>query len=333
MNENLATIQKIQEVNIHPNADALSIAKVLGWNVIIKKDEYKIGDLACYVCIDTVLPEKAEFEFLRNKHFRIQPIRLRKEPSNGILFPLSILPPRENPYQEDEDVTDLVGVIKYERPMPAQLMGDAHGTIPGWLIISDELSLRSYPDALVEMYGRPYYTTVKYDGSSGNFFIKDNEFGVCSRRIHLKESEGNSFWKMAKKYNVENALRTAFPNIDISINAEVYGPGIQKNPLGITEIDMALYNLFDIKHRVYLGYDALVKFSNEAGIPMVKVIDEGIMFGHNLEDLIKLSNEQKYPNGKPAEGIVVRSKDPFYSTVLKKTWSGKIISELYKEQD
>lgn len=87
----LATIQRITNVRHHNNADALDIVKVLGWEVVTKRDEYKVGDLIIYVVIDTVLPEKPEFEFLRNKNFRIKLIRLRKEYSNGICFPLSFL--------------------------------------------------------------------------------------------------------------------------------------------------------------------------------------------------------------------------------------------------
>ena len=92
MNKNLATIQRVRNVRHHPNADALDLVQVLGWQVVTKRDEYKSEDLCVYVVIDTVLPEKPEFEFLRNKHFRIKPIRLRGEESAGICFPLSILP-------------------------------------------------------------------------------------------------------------------------------------------------------------------------------------------------------------------------------------------------
>src|ERR1035438_10745564 len=97
---NLATIQKVRNVRHHPNADLLDIVQVLGWQVVTKRDEFKESDLCVYIVIDTVLPEKAEFEFLRNKHFRIKPIRLRGEESAGICFPLSILP-KDHPIVPD----------------------------------------------------------------------------------------------------------------------------------------------------------------------------------------------------------------------------------------
>ena len=142
MNDNLATIQRITSIRPHNNADNLAIAKILGWEVVVKKGEFLENDLCVYICIDTVLPEKPEFEFLRNKHFRIKPIRLRGQESAGIVFPLSILPGYAPPVhcegigeihaykrnddrelqkiEEGEDVTDILGIIHYEKPIPAE---------------------------------------------------------------------------------------------------------------------------------------------------------------------------------------------------------------------
>lgn len=341
---NLATIQKVKNVRKHPNADSLNLVQVLGWQVVTKKDEFKENDLAVYIVIDTVLPERPEFEFLRNKNFRIKSIRLRGEESAGICFPLSILPnytPRPScgvitddiSIIEGLDVSEMLGVKHHEKPIPTELAGQAHGTLPGYIIMTDEDNLRTYPDAIPEMYGRPFYITRKDDGCSGTFFIRNGEFGVCSRRIHLKESETNGFWKMARKYNIENALRNAFPNMDIAIQGEVVGPGIQKNKLGLKELELHVFNIFEIVKRHYLDYKNIVEFCVPANIPMVSLINEGSAFGYTLEELVKLANEQKYLTGGPAEGIVIRPKEGFTSTVLKKYWSGKVLNENYKEKD
>jgi RNA ligase (TIGR02306 family) len=325
---NLATIQKIKDVRKHPNADALDIVKVLGWDVVTKRDEYRVDNLCIYVVIDTILPEKPEFEFLRNKHFRIKPIRLRKEYSNGICFPLHLLPTDFQPV-EGADVTDIIGVKKYEKPIPAELAGIMVGHIPGYIIITDEDNLRSNPEAVPEMYGRPYYITRKEDGSSGTYFIRGGNFGVCSRRIHLKESESNGFWRMARKYDIENVLKTAFPDKDIAIQGEVVGPGIQNNKLGLEELEFRLFNLFDINNRSYFDYTRIVEFTNKYNIPMVPLVNEGSAFGYSLEELVELAKAQNYPTGGPAEGIVIRPKEPFYSNELKKSWSGKVINDRY----
>ena len=346
---NLATIQRIREIKVHPNAENLELATVLGWTIVIKKGEYKQGDLTIYIVIDTIVPETPVFEFLRNKHFRIKPLRLRGESSAGIVFPLTILPSFEfdsafgGPVCSDGtgarlsiteglDVTDIIGIKKYEKQMPPELAGQAFGSMPGFLIITDEDNLRSYPDAVPEMYGRPYYITRKDDGCSGTFFVRGGEFGVTSRRIHLKDSESNGFWKMARKYEVEKALRDAFPGQSYALQGEVCGPGIQKNKLGLKELEFHLFNIFDIVGRSYLDYAKLIEFTSKYNIPMVTVIGEGTAFGYTLEELVKLATEQKYPTGGPAEGIVIRPKESFRSMMLKKSWSGKVINELYKEE-
>lgn len=328
---NLATIQCIKNVRLHPNADALDLVQVLGWQVVTKRNEFKENDLCVYVAIDNVLPDKPEFQFLKNKNFRIKPIKLRKMESAGIVFPLSILPLSADNYKEGDDVSDIIGVTHYEKPIPAELAGQALGGIPGFIIITDELNLRTYPDALPELYGRPYYISRKDDGCSGTFFIKGGEFGVCSRRINLKETETNGFWKMARKYDVENVLRKAFPESDIAIQGEIVGPGIQKNNLGLKELELHLFNIFDIKQRYYLDYDKIVEFTNTYNIPMVTTINQGNAFGYNLEELLELANKQTYPTGKPAEGIVIRPKESFRSAELNKAWSGKVLNENYED--
>lgn len=353
--KDLATIQRVKNVRIHPNADALDIVQVLGWQVVTKRGEFKEGDLVVYVAIDTVLPEKPEFEFLRNKHFRIKPIRLRGEESAGICFPIDILPnymratgafpydvpsfgcpTQETRIVEGIDVTPDLGIKKYEKPMPPELAGQAHGGLPGFLIMTDEDNLRTYPDAVPELWGRPFYITRKDDGCSGTYFIKDGTFGVCSRKIHLKESETNGFWRMARKYDIEAHLRRQFPGKDIAIQGEIVGPGIQENHLGLTEMEFHFFNLFEIVSRQYLGFKDLVKFCHDTCIPMVHTIEEGVSFGYTIEELVTIATSQKYYFDKdktsPAEGIVIRPMESFTSRVLKKAWSGKVLNPLFEEE-
>ena len=343
MSKNLATIQKIKAIRPHTNADNLELATVLGWQVVVKKGEFKPDDLVVYIVIDTVLPEKPEFEFLRNKHFRIKPIRLRGEESAGICFQTSILakPMHELPegacddwayVEEGQDVTELLGIKHYEKPIPAELAGQAVGMFPSFLIITDEDNLRTYPDAVPELYSCPFYITRKDDGCSGTFFVNGDEFGVCSRRIHLKENETNGFWRMARKYDLENAIKKAFPGESIAVQGEVCGPAIQDNHIGLPELELHIFNLFDIKNRNYMSYDKLKEFCLNYNLTMVTVIEEGNSYSYTVEELVKLASVQIYPNGFPAEGIVIRPKEGFKSKVLKKSWSGKVLNPLFDEE-
>jgi RNA ligase (TIGR02306 family) len=76
---NLASAQRIVKITPIEGADAIETAMVLGWEIVIKKGEYQVGDLCCYIQIDTVVPEKPEYEFLRDRKFRVRTIKLRKQ--------------------------------------------------------------------------------------------------------------------------------------------------------------------------------------------------------------------------------------------------------------
>ena len=110
----LASIQHITDIRPIEGKDRIVQCHVNGWNVIIKKDEFTDGDLGVYIEPDSQMPEKPEFEFLRPKKFRIRTMKMSGVLSEGIVFPLTILPAREKPYELDEDVTELMGITKYE---------------------------------------------------------------------------------------------------------------------------------------------------------------------------------------------------------------------------
>ena len=150
----LASIQTVNAVEPIPNADAIEKIRVLGWWVVAKKGEHKPGDKVVYCEIDSLLPERPEFEFLRASSFkpaqtdaagaailpagfRIKTVKLRGQVSQGICFPLSILPPGA-PTEEGADVTDLLGVRKWEPPLPVGMGGKVKGRFPGFLPKTDE---------------------------------------------------------------------------------------------------------------------------------------------------------------------------------------------------
>lgn len=356
MNKNLATIQRVLDVQPHNNADSFELIKILGWQVIVKKGEFKIGDLVIYITTDSIVPEHPEFEFLRNKKFKINPFQFKGAESAGVCCPLSILEKihggkineingqliyvylnlyfnmKELILTEGTDVTSFLNISKYETPIPAELAGQSKGIFPNFLIVTEEDNLRTYPSALEELWGLPYYITRKDSGCSGTFYINGGDFGVCSRHVDLKESNTNGFWRMAKKYDIKNALQTEFKNESWAIQGVICGPGIQKNPLGLTEMELHVFNLFDIKSRTYANFKRLSEFCKKYNLIMVTVITEGTAFGYDIDGIVKLASEQKYPNGCPAEGIVIRPFESFTSTVLKKAWSGKVINPLFKNQ-
>src|SRR5260221_575643 len=93
----LASIQKVLDIQPIPNADAIEVVTINGWKVVSKKGEFKIGDLCVYFEIDSFLPIKPEFEFLRkscyrkmadgSEGFRLRTIKLRGQISQGLVLP------------------------------------------------------------------------------------------------------------------------------------------------------------------------------------------------------------------------------------------------------
>lgn len=333
----IATIEKIKDIKPHPNAELLELATVNGWQVVVKKETYRAGDWCIYVTIDSITADLPQYEFLRNKEFKIRTIKLRGEISQGILFPISLLSEFGysidlivDEFSEGKEISNLIGVSHYEKPVPAQLAGDVVGYRPEWIKKTDEENIKSCPEVLGELKGKPYVITAKMDGSSCTFFVKDGTFGVCSRSMNLKPSENNSFWRIAKEYDIENKIKSYFPNKNIAVQGELYGPGINKNRVGATKLKFAAFNLFDIDAQKYLSYPELNLFCVMKQIPEVPLVETGIEFNYTLEKLQEIANFLKYETENIAEGIVIRPITEVESRVLKGRLSGKIISEAYE---
>ena len=110
----LASIQKIKDIYPIEGADFLEVATVQGWQVVVKKGEFAIGDLCVYFEIDSILPEKPWSEFMRQRKFRVKTIKLRKQVSQGLALPMEILGKNNQGILLGTDVTDLLGVTKHD---------------------------------------------------------------------------------------------------------------------------------------------------------------------------------------------------------------------------
>ena len=108
----LAHVEKIIDIQPIPGADKIEVATVLGWKVVIAKaDNFQIGDKVVYIEIDSKVPERPEFEFLRDRKFRVRTIRLRGQYSQGLIVPMSILGNKD--YEVGIDVTKELGITYY----------------------------------------------------------------------------------------------------------------------------------------------------------------------------------------------------------------------------
>ncbi|MBD3256034.1 MAG: RNA ligase (ATP) [Candidatus Lokiarchaeota archaeon] len=301
----LASIQEIKKLEPIPNADKIELATILGWKVVVRKEEFREGQLVVYVEVDSILPERPEFEFLRNRGFRIRTIKLRGQISQGIVFPISILP-KDQKIEKGLDVTKILSIKKYEPPLSIQLSGEVKGKFPNFIPKTDEIRIQTIPELLEKYKGNKFYITEKLDGTSGTFYYKDGEFGVCSRNLDLMESDDNAFWIVARKYKLEEKLRNNGKNL--AIQGEVLGPKIQDNRYELDDLILYFFNIFDIDEQRYYKFEEIRQFISELDLDMVPILDDDYTLDDSVDTLTELSYGKSNLNPKIyREGIVVRS--------------------------
>jgi len=305
----LVTVEKIQEKKPIEGADRIEAVRVRDWWVVSKKDEFNVGDQCMYFEIDSFLPVKPEYDFLlKGSHpkkmlvdgkeiegIRLKTIKLRGQISQGLVLPL----PQEHIGLGDGfDLTENLGVIKYETPMPAELSGKAKGHLPAFIPKTDEERIQNMSDVLSN-----YYVTEKLDGTSTTFYKKDGVFGVCSRNFDLIEGDTTQ-WKLAKKYQLAEKLPDNF-----TIQCELIGEGIQKNPLKRTGQDVYCFNVYNIQSGIFLNFVDFIGFCDSLGIKTVPLITDNYALPLTVSEILKYAEGKSLLNPKcEREGIVVRPK-------------------------
>lgn len=335
MKRKVASIQTVLAIEPIPNADAIELARIQGWQCVVKKGEFHIGDTGVFFEIDSVPPDDERFAFLwRAKDgsvttqpvsFRLRTIRLRGRLSQGLLMPLALFPELPPSLETGADVTELLGVTKWEPQIP--LNDEVDGPFLPGVPKTDEMRIQSFPEVLAELTGKPYIITVKCDGTSATYGVNRHTgaFTVCGRNWSIKCGP-NAYWHAAGKYGLETILQQ-FP--DWIIQAELVGPGIQKNRLGLKSIELRVFNVFDQEQGRYLDHDQAAKILGAHGIPMVEVLERGESFAHDQTSLLALA-EGFYSNTQnEREGIVIRPQTETQSLVLGGRLSFKAISNRF----
>src|SRR3989304_6702966 len=196
MNRKLASIQRIIALDPIPGADRIERATILGWQLVVKKDEFDVGDLAVFYEIDSLLPDLPPYEFMRDKKFRVKTAKFRGQISQGLALPRDVVGIPIWSSEPGTDVTDMLGVTKYEPPAKTQ-MGGAHvRTFPTFIPRTDETRIQSAPALLEEFWGKEVYITEKVDGTSATYLKYEGQFRVCSRNQEIldERSEQNLYW-------------------------------------------------------------------------------------------------------------------------------------------
>ena len=337
----LATIRRIAEIRPIENANKICHYRVDGWWVVDTVDKFQVGDLVIYLEIDSWVPtELAPFlskgkeprEYNGVKGERLKTVKLRGAVSQGLLLPIPTELNDPTQFTEGLDVTELLGVQKWEPPIPAQLRGKTAGIFPSWLRKTDEDRIQNCFKDVSPRLNESWVIEEKVDGSSMTVgyrkcdFILDKdgqpipeEFVVCSRNLSLKlEDEDNTFVRIAKESSIQDAMKAYGRNLGIS--GELIGEGIQGNKYDIKGHRWLVFNIFDVdtgkyvsaKERQRIIRDLVALGATIEQVPVITAVGTKLLDGLSVDDFLEMAEGKSILNPKTErEGLVFKNQtDP-----------------------
>jgi hypothetical protein len=338
----LATVQVIEKLSPIESADKIEVCHVLGWECVVKKGEFKVGDKVVYVECDAVMPDVPEFEFLRDRKFRVRTIKLRGQISQGLVLPVN---KEMSKMSVGADVTDLLGIKLYQTPSERAervrveqsrsklkkfmmryswfrrlfLSRSKKSGWPFWIAKTDEERIQNFPHVIEQFKDEVVYITEKVDFQSCSFTGKmvpkypwlgkysplKYQFVVCSRNLTTND-KNSLYWKIAEKYNIEKILKES-PNI--TIQGEQGDTKVQGNKYGLTEPALWVFNIIDHERKYHYDWVEMVKFCNAYGLTTVPLLAHTRLYNLaiDVKQMIEYSKGESVLAPIPREGVVVRS--------------------------
>ena len=335
----LCSIEEVLDIKKAENSDNLELAIIKGWQVVVKKDEFKIGEKIIYFEIDALIPRTKITEFLFKdkkedvQEARLKTIKLRGNLSQGLILSLNQIGEyyKEisgevfdfNALEIGTDLTEQLKIRKYEPPVPEEAGAKSSSKV--WEIPkTDEERYQSNPDLVDALKGKEYYASVKLDGTSTTIILNINdenepEVNVCGRNTCYEENPNNKYWAVAMKYNMKEKILEYYNKTGkrLAFQGELIGPKIQGNKMGLTENDLYIFNVWIAEGKQpyeKCDIDTALSIVKELELKFVPIELTGI-FEYNAEDLqglTELPYNKYFKNAKPSqniEGLVFRSKD------------------------
>lgn len=328
-----ASIEIIQEVNHHPNADRLDLVKVLGFQCVTQKGLYQGGEKIVYIRPDSLLPIAAWTESYRiHSPDRIRAVQLRSKWSEGIIVPFDLLPGEIRQQIETlsvgTNVSEILGVTHWEPPAPQ----DPHAkssVLPFGIRKTEETRFEEISNELP--FGQIVDVQLKIDGTSATYYYKydTKEFGVTAREQEMKLDIENKYTDPIRKHDIRNKLIDFCEKnqISLALRGELYGTGIlssKNNPHSKLEKDWALFAVYMIDTREYANKGHQYYFKTLASIlnlPIAPMVEENVILTPELVN--KYSSELKKLNDQSFEGVVVKHSNGSFKIINKEYDSRK----------
>ena len=339
----LASIQCVWNVEPIEGADRIELAHVLGWQCVVNKGDFKPMDLGVYFEIDSFLPIREEFEFLRSNSYKKTDImgegfllrtkKFRGQIPQGLLLPITAFPELAGEcWEPGDDVTEILGVRKYEIEERATTGGNVIGTLPYDVPHTDETRVQAEPGLIQEFAGRDYYISTKMDGSSHSVSIDENGFHVTGHNYEYKNDDSSAFYRfvnaMGLREKMESYVRES--GLDtLTIQGEFCAPGIQQNRLKLQKPEWYVFTVRENGRRVGLAKMLMVCDELDLMNVPIEEIGEDLPSKYPSVEALLERADGNYPNGGKKEGIVVRPTETVYSPTIGAELSMKVVNNKY----
>lgn len=338
----LASIQRIWKIEPIEGADRIELAYVLGWQCVVNKGQFKPMDTAVYFEIDSFLPIRDEFEFMRSSSyrktdvmgegFRLRTMKFRGQFSQGLLLPISVFPEIPEDIALGVDVTGILGVKKWEIEEKVTTGGTVIGNLPIDVPHTDETRVQAEPDLIADFAGLEYYISTKMDGSSHSVSMDEEGFHVTGHNYEYKDDGKSAFYELVKRDGIEEKVRKYYEENGLhllTIQGELCAPGIQKNRLKLSRPEWYVFTIrLDGKR---LGLRKMQEICETLNLQMVPIEEIGVDLPSKyptVEALLERADGE-YPKGGKKEGIVIRPTEPVFNERISGALSMKVVSNKY----
>lgn len=347
MSKQLATVQKINSFIPIEGKDFIVLATFenLGWEAIVRKEDFNIGDQVVFIMPGALLPEENEaFKFMESKKYKVKTMKMGGVLSSGLVMSLDILPKKN--WKVGDDVTDVLKIKDFTEEEEVEATQDSKKKrrYPKWLmkyawfrkLVLEKRVKKDFPNVISKTdeervqnvpwmieKSSPSVICEKVDGCSSSYVLqripskyfwkKDKfDFAVCSRTRRLSNSSDMpQIWKCVEKYNIEQVLRDMIENDDwIAIQGECIAPNVQGNPYKITEPDLYVFNVIFQKRGRLPSAEGKI-FMEHHGLKFVPIIETcKDMTGMTVNDVLEYATGKSAINPEAMrEGVVIRSID------------------------
>ena len=368
----LALVDDIQEITFLNNEGELetcaNIIKLTtsGWNLVVQRDRFNVGELFVYCETDCVLPKDIPlFSFLEGK--RIKTKKLKGVVSQGVAFTipeiLDVIQQLDNEgkltqgifdeilyteYTEGDDWTELVGATKYDEYSTdkagnnalKQMPADVRGKFPSFIPKTDEERIQNLTKELkYDWVAKRVIAREKVHGSSITLYAKVDpahedlpsrlDFGICSRNfeLHLHSHETNNYVKAGLSSLHKLLSHCLEYKESIALQGELLGPGINGNPYNLLDFKILFFTAYEINEKYRYSDKELCELLNILELDNCPLVDTFELSGEIDTLLSKADAKSEVYNKYDREGIVVRGVDDNFSfKVISNKW-------LLKEKD